>query len=71
MLTQKQESNVKGTYNMVHYFIKATGEKGAVINIASLGASFLAPGISSYSPSKSATIELGKCPDISECYSKY
>ena len=71
MSTQKQESNVKGTYNMVHYFIKATGEKGTVINIVSLDASFLAPGISSYSSSKLATIKLGECLDLGERYIKY
>lgn len=71
MLTQKHESNVKGTYNIVHYFIKAISEKGTVINIVSLDASFLASGISSYSSSKLATIKLDECLDISERYSKY
>ena len=62
---------MKGTDNIVHYFIKATSEKGTVINIVSLVVSFLASGISSYSSSKLATIKLGECLDISERYSKY
>ena len=62
---------MKGTYNIVHYFIKATSENGTVIDIVSLDALFLAPGISSYSLSKLATIKLGECLDISERYSEY
>ena len=62
---------MKSTYNIGHYFIKATSEKGTVINIVSLDASSLAPGISSYSSSKLATIKLGECLDISERYYKY
>ena len=38
------EVNVRGTYNMIHYFIAATGGKGMVVNIVSLAASFLMPG---------------------------
>ena len=54
---------MKGTYNMVHYFIKATGEKGTVINIVSLGASFLAPGYlrtrrASWPPSNWANVSI-------------
>ena len=55
-----QEVNVRGTYNMCHHFIKATGGKGMVVNLVSLGASFLVPGLSSYSSSKLAVIKLGE-----------
>lgn len=58
------EVNVRGTYNMVHYFIGTTGGKGTVINLVSLGASFLMPGVSSYSASKLAVIKLGECLDL-------
>jgi len=71
MLTQKQESHVKGTYNMVHYFIKATGGKGSVTNIVNLGASFLARGISSSLLSKLTIIKLGECLHLGERYFKY
>ena len=71
MLTQKQESNVKGTDNIVHYFIKATSEKGTVINIVSLDASFLARGISSSLSNKLTIIKLGECLHLGERYFKY
>ena len=58
------EVNVHGTYNMVHYFIAATGGKGTVINVVSMGASFLVPGISSYSASKLAVVKLGEYLDL-------
>lgn len=60
------ETNVKGTYNMTHYFIKATGGRGTIINIVSLGASFLAPGMSSYASSKLAVIKLGELLEVGE-----
>lgn len=49
---------------MCHYFIKATGGKGAIINLVSLGASFLFPGMSSYATSKLAVIKLGEFLDL-------
>ena len=49
---------------MCHYFIKATGGKGTIINAVSLGASFLFPGMSSYSISKLAMIKLGEFLDL-------
>lgn len=53
--------NVKGTYNLVYYFLKqGGGEGGTFINLVSLGASFVSPGISSYSGSKLAVIKLGE-----------
>jgi hypothetical protein len=71
MLTQMRESNMKGTYNMVHYFIKAAGGNGSVINIVSLGVSFLARGISSSLSSKLTIIKLGECLHLGERYFKY
>ena len=44
---------------MCHYLIRATGAKGTIINMVSLGASFVMPGIS-YSTSKLAVIKLGE-----------
>ena len=58
-----QESNLKGSYLMIHYFIKTFGSKGTIINIVSLGASFTMPGISSYSTSKMGVIKLGEYLD--------
>ena len=54
---------------MTHYFIKTFGTKGTIINIVTVGASFVMPGISSYSISKLAVIKLGEhieaeCPEI-------
>jgi NAD(P)-dependent dehydrogenase (short-subunit alcohol dehydrogenase family) len=49
---------------MCHYFIKATGGKGTIINLVSLGASFLFPGMSSYATSKLAAIKLGEFLDL-------
>lgn len=60
------EVNVHGTYNMLHAFIHATGGKGTVINLISLGASFVAPGLSGYSASKLAVIKLGECVDLEQ-----
>ncbi|RYP06457.1 hypothetical protein DL764_003148 [Monosporascus ibericus] len=59
-----KEVNVHGTYNMLHAFINATGGKGTVVNLVSVGASFLAPGLSGYSSSKLAVIKLGECLDL-------
>jgi hypothetical protein len=71
MLTQMRESNMKGAYNMVHYFIKAAGGNGSVINIVGLGVSFLARGISSSLSSKLTIIKLGECLHLGERYFKY
>lgn len=62
---------MKGTYNMVHCFIKAAGGKGSAINIVSLGASFLARGISSSLSNKLTIIKLGECLHLREHYFKY
>ena len=56
---------------MCHYFIKATGGKGTIINAVSLGASFLFPGMSSYSISKLAMIKLGEYLDLGERHYVY
>lgn len=49
---------------MCHYFIKATGGKGTIINLVSLAAAFLIPGMSSYATSKLAVIKLGEFLDL-------
>ena len=48
---------------MIHYFIKTFGFTCTVVNIVSLGASFIMPGISSYSTSKLGVIKLGEYLD--------
>ncbi|CAI6334897.1 unnamed protein product [Periconia digitata] len=60
------ESNVKGSYNLAHHFITATSGKGTFINLVSLGASFLAPGMSSYGSAKLAAIRLGEFLDLEQ-----
>ncbi|KAF2662083.1 NAD(P)-binding protein [Lophiostoma macrostomum CBS 122681] len=54
------EINIKGPYNLAHYFIKASGGKGTFINLVSIGAFGLAPGMSSYSPSTLARVKFGQ-----------
>ena len=49
---------------MCHYFIKATGGQGTIINLVSLAAAFLIPGMSSYATSKLAAIKLGEFLDL-------
>ncbi|KAF2247679.1 hypothetical protein BU26DRAFT_566628 [Trematosphaeria pertusa] len=58
------EVNVKGTYNLAHHFTTATNGTGTFINLVSLGASFLAPDLSSYSTAKPAAIKLGEDLDL-------
>lgn len=48
---------------MVHELIKTTGGKGTFINLVSLGASFLNPGISAYSSAQLAAIKFGEYVD--------
>lgn len=60
----QQEVNVHGVYNMCHGFINATGGEGTILNLVSLGASFLMPGMSGYSASQLATIKLGEFLDL-------
>lgn len=59
-----QEVNVHGVYNLCHAFVNATGGQGTIINLVSLGASFLMPGMSGYSASQLATIKLGEFLDL-------
>jgi NAD(P)-dependent dehydrogenase (short-subunit alcohol dehydrogenase family) len=60
------ETNVKGYYNLAHYFINTTGGKGTFINLVSLGASFLAPGMSSYGSAKLASVRLAEFLDLEQ-----
>lgn len=64
MCLLNQEVNVHGVYNMCHSFVNATGGQGTIINLVSLGASFLMPGMSGYSASQLATIKLGEFLDL-------
>jgi hypothetical protein len=56
---------------MVHCFIKDAGGKGNAINIVSLGASFLARGISSPLSNKLTILKLGEYLHLGERYFKY
>lgn len=57
------EINVKGTYILAHYFIKAFGGEGTFISLVSLGVSFTLPGMSSYSGSKMGVVKLAEYLD--------
>lgn len=57
---------MKGTYNLAHHFITATNGTGTFINLVSLGASFLIPGMSSYSTAKLAAIKLAESLDLEQ-----
>lgn len=46
---------------MTHGFIKATGGTGTIVNMTSLAASFVNPGMSGYTASKLAVIKIGEC----------
>ncbi|KAF2790239.1 NAD(P)-binding protein [Melanomma pulvis-pyrius CBS 109.77] len=60
------EVHVKGTYNLIHHLIKTTSGKGTFINLVSLSATLLAPGLSSYSSAKIAAIKLGEYIDLEQ-----
>lgn len=49
---------------MCHAFINVTKGEGTIVNLVSLGASFLMPGMSGYSASQMATIKLGEFLDL-------
>jgi short-subunit dehydrogenase len=49
---------------MIHHFIKVTGERGTLINLVSLAASLLVPGMSSFSASHLALIKLTECLEL-------
>jgi NAD(P)-dependent dehydrogenase (short-subunit alcohol dehydrogenase family) len=59
------EVNVKGSYILVHYYLKAV-ESGTLIIIGTLGASFTAPGMSAYSGSKMALLKLAEYLDAEQ-----
>ncbi|KAI3401096.1 hypothetical protein diail_241 [Diaporthe ilicicola] len=63
---QNFEANVHGVYNLCDGFIKATGGQGTIVNLVSLGASFLMPGMSGYSASQLAKIKLGEFLDLEQ-----
>jgi NAD(P)-dependent dehydrogenase (short-subunit alcohol dehydrogenase family) len=64
VLIYEQEVHVRGTYNLAHHFIVTTGGKGTFINLVSLSATLLAPGLSSYSTAKIAAIRLAEYIDL-------
>ena len=58
------EINVKGSYILVHYYLKTLGTAtGTFIIVGTLGASFTAPGMSAYSGSKMALLKLAEYLD--------
>lgn len=70
VLMRLQESNILGFYNMAHYFIRTTDGRGTIINLVSLGASFLVPNMSGYSSAKLAAIKLAEYVSLGT-YSPY
>ncbi|KAK0636626.1 hypothetical protein B0T17DRAFT_613333 [Bombardia bombarda] len=58
------ETNVKGFYNVVHAFINTNGAKGTIVNLVSLMASMLVPGMSGNIVSKLALIKLAESIDV-------
>lgn len=54
---------MKGTYVLVHHFIKTNGGKGTFVNLTSLAASFVGPAMSSYTPSQLAVLKFAECVD--------
>lgn len=59
---QGYEVNVKGSYILVHQYLKAVSN-GTIIFLNTLGASFTFPGMSSYSGSKMALLKLAEFLD--------
>ncbi|ROV87536.1 hypothetical protein VMCG_10684 [Cytospora schulzeri] len=60
------EVNTRGVFNMSSGFVQAIGGEGTIINLVTLGASFLVPGLSGYSASKLAVIKFGECLDLEQ-----
>jgi NAD(P)-dependent dehydrogenase (short-subunit alcohol dehydrogenase family) len=56
------EVNVKGSYILAHYYLKAV-ESGTLIILGTLGSSFTVPGMSAYSGSKMALLKLAEYLD--------
>lgn len=61
-----QETNVLGVYSFCHAFINATGGKGTIINLVSLAAALLNPGMSGYGASVLAVVKLGEFLDLEQ-----
>ncbi|KAF2801654.1 NAD(P)-binding protein [Mytilinidion resinicola] len=57
-------NNLRGRYNTIHHFIKATNGSGTIVNLVSYGAMFVAPGMSAYSTATLAAIKLGEYLDV-------
>ena len=55
-----------GFYNMAHYFVRTTDGHGTIINLVSLGASFLVGGMSGYSSAKLAATKLAEYLSLGE-----
>ncbi|KAF2496875.1 NAD(P)-binding protein [Lophium mytilinum] len=57
-------NNLRGRFNMIHHFIKATNGAGTIVNLVSFGAMFVVPGMSAYSTATLAAIKLGEYLDV-------
>lgn len=57
------ESNFKGFYFISHFFINKFQGEGTIINLSTVGASMLNPGMSSYTIAKLAAIKLAEYID--------
>lgn len=60
------EVNLKAFYNVAHSYITANEGKGTLINLTSLAASFVDPGMSGYSGAKLAAIRLAETIDAEQ-----
>ena len=60
------EVNVRIAYNVSHSYVTVAGGKGTLINLVSLAASFLAPGMSGSGGSMLGVIQLGECLDLEQ-----
>ncbi|KAF7538266.1 hypothetical protein G7054_g3070 [Neopestalotiopsis clavispora] len=63
---QNFEVNLKSFYNVAHSFITLCNGKGTLINLASLAASFVNPGMSGYGAAKLAAIRLAETLDVEQ-----
>ncbi|KAI4598851.1 hypothetical protein KJ359_002744 [Pestalotiopsis sp. 9143b] len=60
------EVNLKSFYNVAHSYITTNGGKGTLINLTSLAASFVSPGMSGYGGAKLAAIRLAETIDAEQ-----
>ncbi|KAK6222811.1 hypothetical protein LQW54_000620 [Pestalotiopsis sp. IQ-011] len=60
------EVNLKAFYNVAHSYITTNGGKGTLINLTSLAASFVNPGMSGYGGAKLAAIRLAETIDAEQ-----